>query len=216
MTEKNRNNFYDDQDLKTPGHDKIMDHLIDDTMLSIIANTLHLGFKDSRGIRRGFICDTDDTWNKIEEFPIKIGYNFRYIDLCATVEKKFHYSGDGCNFRCGFSSENDKPLCSNELNEQGFFDISSECRECSYESNSKECTLYASEKYNETKSLKMNIEVKTTIPSIGELIRQINTYRELNNGYYIVITPNTNESLKNRLNNANITLIDTKQLDIII
>ena len=246
---KRRNNFYDDQDLKTPGHDKIMDCLIDNAMLSKIANILNLGFKDKRNIQRKATFDENDKWDKKEEFPIKIGYNFKYIDLCATIRKIFNYSEPLISNKCKFGEFHcDNEYIIKEQHDISIFNrnicdyitygygikccqkcviINDKCKfswyycvskkdKCIYE-DIIECPSHDEfEKYDEIKNLKINIEVKTTIPSIGELIRQINTYRELNNGYYVVITPNVSESLRVRLNNSNIYVIDTEELDIIL
>ncbi len=171
-------NINENLEQKTPQHDKIMDYLIDNDILSNIANIIiHYIIDKCTFTENGqkfsqekVTFDKNDEWKKYEEFLVD-KYHFRYIDLHATLTKRFVVAE-------------------------------------SIEKNEK----------TNTKDFVLNIEVKTTIPSVGSLIRQINTYRSFSDGYYVVITPseNINESLKNRLSNSNIYLIGTKQLDIVL
>lgn len=194
---KDRNNYYEDDDLKTPGHDKIVGKLINDGMLSKIANIVFDLESKNKAIKE--IFNKNDKWTKKEEFPIKVGYNFKYIDLCATLKKYI------CIESCFYICTIDNHCENNNVN-----------KKCTHENNFKDCPFYKITKYDDYVTIKINIEVKTIILSIGELIRQINVYREFNDGLYLVITPNVTNELRNRLNNSKIYLIDTKQLDIVL
>ncbi len=220
FTSKSRNNFYNDQDLKTPGHDKIMDCLIDDAVLSNIINII-----DNTNI-----FNMDDKRKKHEEFLVD-KYHLRYIDLHATLSKNFYekYEATIDRGRILNSCRNiyNENKCSLESDFEIYkkLDICSTPEKCSSFIPYEKIVMGLKEEFKKitgnrcsTKEVTLNIEVKTTIPSIGELIRQINTYRSSNDGYYVVITPtkNINESLINRLNNSDIYLIGTEQLNIII
>jgi hypothetical protein len=86
---------------------------------------------------------------------------------------------------------------------------------CPY-ANSKhiieECPLFETIKYVEQRTVKINIEVKTSIPSTGELIRQINVYKTFKGGEYVVIAPSFTDSQKSRLLGANICPISLNEL----
>lgn len=58
----------------------------------------------------------------------------------------------------------------------------------------------------------INIEIKGEINSVGQLIRQINVYREFISGPFVVIAPYIEESYRNRLKEANIFPISMDEL----
>lgn len=76
----------------------------------------------------------------------------------------------------------------------------------------KDCPLFETIKYVEQRTVKINIEVKTSIPSTGELIRQINVYKTFKGGEYVVIAPSFTDSQKSRLLEANIYPISLNEL----
>ena len=65
----------------------------------------------------------------------------------------------------------------------------------------------------ENRRIRLVIEIKTKIESIGALIRQINTYKEyLKAVSYTVIAPNTTEKQKDILLKSGIVLLDIKNV----
>lgn len=143
---------FDDKDLKTPEHDRILDILMDNAIISKIANIIKLPFRNRQGNYIPLIYHSSETWRKEEEYLITKGNDFMV----------------------------------------GFIDLRVTYSDCQFPS--------------------MNIEVKTSIPSTGELIRQINAYRKYVDGAFVVIAPSFTYSQKKRLKEAGIYSVSLSEL----
>jgi len=191
---------FDDNDSKTPKHDEILNLIMKDSVISKIANMLKLIYKDERGKFKQMIFDDNDNWSKNEEFILKTKTNFVVgaIDLHVCITKDTQKVPiDGCdNFICeGMSGP---CLLTN--------------KQCQYVNRFDLCSSY--EGYAiESENYKINIEVKGDINSVGQLIRQVNVYREFDRtNPFVVIAPYIEESYRNRLIEANIFPISMDEL----
>ena len=236
---------FQDNDTKTPEHDKMIDILMDDKVLSKIANKIMIEkeFKYKDKSRTEYIIkfDSNDKWIKQEEYVVK-GYNnyvVGYIDLIAKGSKIFECYTDysicpyfreydfmeksaikQCNDNncsedikksckindfTGFCSKNEGYRCKSQHNINTYY--------CNLK-NVKDCSEYENICKNIKKlDIELIIEVKTKIDSIGELIRQINTYRTIiNEGCFVVVSPNITDIQRKRLGESDIYLIDVKEL----
>ena len=257
---------FQDSELKTPEHDKIIDILIYNDVLSKIPNKV-INIQD-----KTFEFDSYDEWTKKEEYVIKgyNGYIIGYVDVLATIKKTLSYYEENgeCTYGeyykdnpymyCGDCSDEIRKICrvnessikcSNKLNtETNCYRYST--KKLCYLKNQKECLQYNNTELKKYYDIVMFIEAKPKIDSIGELIRQVNTYREyiksavneynyyyrnackndyLKNEYekrrmcmtdsfqnsslyFIVVSPNVTDNQEKRLKEADIHIIDIKEL----
>lgn len=190
---------FDDNDSKTPKHDEILNLIMKDSVISKMANMLKLTFKDKDGTRKQMIFDDNDSWNKNEEFILKTKSNFVVgaIDLRVHINKDLYKIPiDNCdNFIC--EGMNGPCLLTR--------------KQCQYVNRFNLCSSYEGCAI-ESEDYQINVEVKGDINSVGQLIRQINVYKEFVNGPFVVIAPYIEESYRNRLKEANIFPISMDEL----
>lgn len=85
---------FDDNDLKTPEHDKILDVIINDAVISKIANIIKLELSDNVGRYIPYTFVHNDKWQKQEEYILKTksGFVVGAIDLHVQYgEDQFKY-----------------------------------------------------------------------------------------------------------------------------
>lgn len=221
---------FQDGQLKTPEHDKMIDILMDDAVLSKIANkVMNIEKKD-------FEFNSNDRWTKKEEYVIKShnGYIIGYIDLLSTIKKtiKYYEENGNCEYKeyycdnpylyCSGCSDDIKKVCkvsnySGKCNNKSV--IGSRCHKyedikiCKF-TNPNECLHYKNTRLEKYCNIAMFIEAKPVIDSIGELIRQINTYREsigtiINEYNYYSQNAHKNDYFKNEYEKRNMCVNDS-------
>lgn len=214
-THLERMGFVDD-DLKTKKHDEIMFWLMEkDNMVEVLRKAFMTPLVGNRLLRecelgdvreheckfdwRNFACSLSCDKAKVDKEAVDrlvVSYKDarRYVNSVVNDDEKIKQIEKG--FIAGIKLE--VPVVTTSGYLIGFRDCVVELREYSTLWNRDGFSLYCKinndfkkyfKWYGDTYMSLVNIEIKTRIDSIGELIRQINTYRQYVSGPWIVVAP---------------------------
>ena len=157
---------FQDKDLTTPKHDEIMMWL-DENIIYILEL---LGIKsDIQMKQQKCVSESVMRSPKHNDLTEKLKDEAKNISICndlstLKIKKTWEYPITSNSYIIGFV----------DLNVKIFFTIN--------EFNGDEWSSYED-------WFTLNFEVKTTIPSLGELFRQINMYREYDKSRFIIVSP---------------------------